>query len=247
MFPVLAFHSPVLAHRGAMDSAPENTLAALYAAREQGALWAEVDVKITQDGVPILMHDDTLDRTTNGSGLVADASWEKVQTLDAGSWFDARYAGERVPHLDDVMRVALETELRLAIELKPCPGRARATTMVVLIEMAKKWPEGTEPPLISSFDVESLEIAAQLQPPWPRCFIMPDWRDDWREIVEKVGASAVSMDEKALTEERVAAFRSVEMPLLAYTLTDPARAKELLGWGVSAVYADRPRAILAHL
>jgi glycerophosphoryl diester phosphodiesterase len=247
MIPALAFSSPVIAHRGARDVAPENTLAALRKAHELGAGWVEVDVKITQDGVPILMHDDTLNRTTNGQGAVAEAPWGRVKTLDAGSWFDASFANEPVPILDDVLRLALETGLRLNVELKPCPGRARATTMVALIEMAKIWPENVEPPLICSFDVESLSIAAQLQPPWPRGYIMPEWREDWYDTFKKVEAMAVSMDEKALTRERVAAFVRAEVPLLAYSLADPARAKELLSWGVAAVYADKPSAILAAL
>src|SRR4051812_26195793 len=91
------FIPPLIAHRGASSEAPENTLAALKLARGRGANWVEVDVKLTQDGVPILMHDDTLERTTDGTGKVADTSWATIQTLDAGSWFDKKFRGERVP------------------------------------------------------------------------------------------------------------------------------------------------------
>src|SRR5580658_7344129 len=100
---MISFHPPVIAHRGASAQAPENTMAAFRLATESGAKWVEFDVHLTQDGVPVIMHDDTLDRTTDGKGKIADASWADVQKLDAGSWFDKRFKGERVPHLDEVL------------------------------------------------------------------------------------------------------------------------------------------------
>lgn len=107
----------VVAHRGFAAIAPENTLAAIEAAFEAGADAAEVDVRITLDGVPVLLHDDTLDRTTDGTGPVESLPWDVVQTLDAGSWKDARFAGERVPTLDEALALA-RGRLRLQLDLK---------------------------------------------------------------------------------------------------------------------------------
>ncbi len=244
MIPVLAFHPPVIAHRGASASAPENTLAAIRAAREQGVNWVELDVKITYDGVPVLLHDETLERTTSGSGFVAEASWNDLSRLDAGSSFDLRFKGEPLPHLSDAVNLLLQNNLSLIIEIKPCPGRAKATTMVSMIELAKIWPEGGGYPVVSSFDVESLEMAAQLEPHWPRCLIMNHWDPEWREKMGQVKACALSVDESLLTKERIEAVRKLRLPLLAYTVKDPIRAKELLDLGVSAVYADDPRSII---
>ncbi len=247
MIPLLTFKPPVIAHRGASSVAPENTLAAIRAAREQGANWIELDVKITYDGVPVLMHDETLERTTNGTGFVAEASWGDLARLDAGQIFDARYRGEGIPHLSDALNTALFNSLSVMIEIKPCPGRAKATTMVSVIETAKVWPEGDVYPVISSFDVESLLIAAQLEPQWPRCLIFDSWANDWRERAEKVEVSALSFEEKLLTKERVKELSRIGLPLLAYTVNDPVRARELLAWGVTAVYTDNPRTIVEAL
>lgn len=247
MIPLLAFHPPVIAHRGASAVAPENTLAAIRAAREQGASWIELDVKITYDGVPVLMHDETLDRTTSGSGFVAEAAWTEVARLDAGGAFAGAFKGEAVPHLTEAVNALLFNNLSLMLEIKPCPGRAKATTMVAVIELAKVWPEGDVYPVISSFDKESLEIVAQLEPQWPRCLIIDNWESDWQMIAAEVSVSALSFDERLLTRERLAEIRPLRLPILAYTVNDSARAKELLAWGVSAVYADNPRAILENL
>lgn len=244
MIPILAFHPPVIACRGARSPVPENTLASLRAVREQGSIWVAVDVKITHDGVPILMRDETLDRTTNGKGLVADTHWETVRTLDAGSWFDKKFANETVPHLADVVHTVLECGLMLNIELNPCRGRAMATTMVTLIEMAKIWPDKDVFPLISSFDVECLTIAAQLQPHWPRGLLLNDWRDNWGDVADMTKSSVVSIKDEHMTRERYDLMAKERLPLLCHSIKNSERARELLSWGVNAVFYDNPREVL---
>lgn len=247
MIPALVFIPPVIAHRGAGLVAPENTLAAIRGVREQGVNWVEVDVKITYDGVPILMHDETLDRTTDGSGLVSETPWEQLRQMDAGKYFDPRFSGEYVPHLSDAINVVLQSNLSLMLEMKPCPGRAKATTMVAMIEIAKIWPEKDFYPVVSSFDMECLEVAAQLEPHWPRVILMNQWDPIWKDWARQLGASGISLPHEQLTQDRVREMRLNELSVMAYTVNDPLRAKELLAWGVSAVYSDNPRAILAHL
>ncbi len=243
----LRFEPPVIAHRGSRSRAPENTLAAFRRAREDGALWVETDVKLTQDGVPVLMHDDTLDRTTSGHGPVADMPWTDMQAVDAGSWFGAPFAGERVPRLGDALKLALELGLRINLELKPSPGRTQATAMVSLIEAAKIWPEDRQPPLISSFDIESLTIAAGLHPEWPRGLLLETWRDDWAVLVAATTADAIHIAAEELSKNRVEALAETRLPVLAYTVNSPSRAKELLQWGVTAVFSDNPKEILKVL
>ncbi|MDD3182904.1 MAG: glycerophosphodiester phosphodiesterase family protein, partial [Alphaproteobacteria bacterium] len=109
------------------------------------------------------------------------------------------------------------------------------------------WPERDLLPMISSFDMDSLEMAAQLEPHRPRCLLFREWDEDWRQKVSRAGACAMSMAVDQLTQARVEEIIRLRIPLLAYTVNDPARAKELLAWGVSAVYADCPCAILSEL
>ena len=114
----------VIAHRGASGDAPENTLAAFDLAIEQGADVVEVDVHMTADGHPVVIADDTVDRTTNGSGQVRTKTLTELKELDAGSWFDSRFAGERIPTLDEVV-VWARGRATLAIEIKNIPHRHR--------------------------------------------------------------------------------------------------------------------------
>ena len=243
----LVFNPPVIAHRGNCAEAPENTLASLMLARAQNAPWVECDVKITSDGVPILMHDDTLDRTTDGHGKVADAMWAEVKTLDAGGWFNPRFRGERVPHLTEALRLVLDSGMRLNLELKPCPGRAKATTMVALIEASKWWAPEHAPPLLSSFSEDALMSAMQLQPQWPRSFAFDKMDQDWRGAAERIEAQALTVDEGILNRETLRSLKQTNLPILAYTVNDPARAKELINAGVSAVFSNNPHALIKVL
>jgi glycerophosphoryl diester phosphodiesterase len=240
----LLFEPPFIAHRGARARAPENTLAAFAAAREDGATWIECDIKLTSDGVPILMHDDTLDRTTNGTGAVADMNWAEMQLLDAGNWFDPSFKGTRIPSLADVLVFARSSGMRLNLELKPCPGRTQATTMVVLIEMMKLWPDMPQPPLISSLDIEALTIASRLHPDWPRGLLIDEWRDDWQEVMALTRASTLNINADLLTPERLAGLLQTGVPLLVFTVNNPTRARELLTSGVRAIFCDNPAEML---
>lgn len=243
----LTFNPPLIAHRGDSANAPENTMAAFRLATESGAKWLEFDVHLTHDGVPVILHDDTLERTTNGKGKIADMLWADMQTLDAGSWFDKRFKDERIPVLTDVLRLALERDMRPMIEIKPCPGRAQATTMVTLMEATKIWPRDDVPPVILSFDSEVLGIASKFQPHWPRGFSFEGWREDWRDIANQVEASIVSVDAEHLSHERMEILTRSGQIILAYTVNDPARAQELLKHGVHALFCDDPKKLIKAL
>ena len=243
----LTFIPPVIAHRGASAHAPENTLPAFVRAREDGAMWIETDVKLTSDGMPILMHDDTFDRTTSGQGSVADRDWAEARQFDAGKGFGPEFAGTHIPSLMQAARFALEAGVRLNLELKPCPGRAQATAMVTLIEAAKFWDDHAPPPLISSFDIELLVIAARLHPEWPRGLLMDSWREDWPELAKLTQAATLNIKAEILTPERITALTASGLPLLAYTVNEPEHAKKLLHQGVAAVYTDDPAALLRAL
>jgi glycerophosphoryl diester phosphodiesterase len=143
----------VEAHRGDSANAPENTLAAFRAAVALPVRWIELDVHPTQDGVLVVIHDDTVDRTTDGSGAVSDLTGEALRRLDAGSWFDAQFAGERIPTLAEVIDLVGPTGTRLNIEIKsPPPGLDVARPVVDLLRQAGKAREY----VVSSFDLSVL-------------------------------------------------------------------------------------------
>jgi hypothetical protein len=132
----------VVGHRGAAASAPENTLAGLRRAHQLGVGWVEFDVKLSGDGVPILMHDAVLERTTDGKGAVADTAYADIRALDAGAWFGPEFAGERVPSFDEAIDLLLSHGLGANVEIKPCPGRERETGAAVARRLAKGRPTG---------------------------------------------------------------------------------------------------------
>ncbi len=132
----------VIGHRGAAARAPENTLAGLRKAHELGAGWVEFDVMLSSDGVPILIHDETLERTTSGSGRVDRHSAAEIQALDAGSWFDPAFRDERVPTLSEAVAVLLELNLGANVEIKPSTGYAQRTGEVVAALLQRTWPPG---------------------------------------------------------------------------------------------------------
>ncbi|MEO7851600.1 MAG: glycerophosphodiester phosphodiesterase family protein, partial [Rubrivivax sp.] len=151
-----------IAHRGAGKLAPENTLAAFRLGARHGYRAFECDVKLSADGVPFLLHDDTLQRTTSGQGRAGDLPWSELSRLDAGTWHSRAYAGEPPPSLDAIARFVQASGHLLNIEIKPTPGVEAHTGTVVADAVARTWSD--VPPLLSSFSPESLAAAAQAQP-----------------------------------------------------------------------------------
>ncbi|HYZ42775.1 MAG TPA: glycerophosphodiester phosphodiesterase family protein, partial [Stellaceae bacterium] len=146
----------MIGHRGAAACAPENTLAALRKARALDCRWVEFDVRLTADGEPVLMHDDRLERTTNGRGKVSALSLAVLRQYDAGSWFAASFTGERVPTLAEAVTCLTELGLGANVELKAKRGREAKTGTVVADVLARSWPSQAPKPLISSFQLDAL-------------------------------------------------------------------------------------------
>jgi glycerophosphoryl diester phosphodiesterase len=111
----------VVGHRGAMGHCPENTMASFQRALDLGADWIELDVHLSRDGALVVIHDETVDRTTDGHGLVQQHSLAELKRLDAGAWFGAQFAGERLPSLDEVLEWARDHNTVLDVEIKNAP------------------------------------------------------------------------------------------------------------------------------
>ena len=148
-----------IAHRGAGRLAPENTLAAFRLGASHGYRMFECDAKLSADGVVFLLHDATLERTTNGHGTAGEQPWQQLSLLDAGGWLSRSYAGEPLATLSGLSRYCLANGFHLNIEIKPTPGTERHTGEVVAREAADLWQEAAVPPLLTSFRPQSLEGA----------------------------------------------------------------------------------------
>ena len=234
----------VIGHRGAKAYAPENTLASIHTAADLGVEWVEVDVKLTRDGVAVLFHDEELERCTGAPGLVADIDFQDLRELDAGSWFGESFTGEKIPTLEEALDVILDRNLGVNLEIKPCPGREVETTEVMLDVATRIWPDELPPPLISSFQHVSLEAALDMMPEWPRGLLMEEHMSNWRDIAEYLDAATINIDGRKVTQDQIEAYLELRKPILAYTINDPQKARELMRWGVDSVFSDNPDLIL---
>jgi glycerophosphoryl diester phosphodiesterase len=231
---------PVIAHRGASAYAPENTLAAFDLAYISGAQWIEFDVMLSQDGEPFVIHDDTLQRTTNGHGHVSNTPSKELQQLDAGSWFSKQYRGEKIPHLLNVLKWLIFSDVQANIEIKPAPGFEEQTAVVVMSYLQRYWPISASLPLVSSFNEEVLTICQSLAPELPLGLLIHEWDGSWQKKAEMLNCYSVHMNHRILTQDRVKQVKQAGFHLLSYTVNRRSLAEKLLNWGVDAVFSDYP-------
>lgn len=228
----------IIGHRGAKGEAPENTLASIRQAHASGARWVEFDVKLTADAVPILMHDERLNRTTNGCGPVRETSLAAIRALDAGGWFEARFAGEPVPTLEEALGLCLDLGLAVNIEIKPCQGREVETAQVALARARSCWPADGPEVLVSSFAEASLLAARDAAPDWPRGYLSGPIPVDWQRRLATFACTTLNVDGRRFSAARAAAVRAAGVPLLVYTVNDPLRARALLAAGATSIITD---------
>ncbi|MFM1988532.1 MAG: glycerophosphoryl diester phosphodiesterase [Pseudomonadota bacterium] len=229
----------VAAHRGAGRLAPENTLAAMRVGASLGHGFFEFDVKLSGDGKPFLLHDATLDRTTNGCGPAGALAFGELAQLDAGSWLGAAFAGEPPPALAAVAAFLRANGLHANVEIKPTPGREQETGAMVAMVCASLWREAEVPPLLSSFSEVALEAARRTVPVLPRALLFEHpLPEDWLERVRRLGCVALDANHRSLTAEVVARAKAGRLRVVTYTVNEPDRAALLRGWGVDCVITD---------
>src|SRR5690349_15485053 len=232
----------LVGHRGAAALAPENTIAGFEAASRAGVGWVELDAKLTRDGIVIVMHDDTLDRTTDGSGPVAATDYAAIRRLDAGGWFGPLWRGATVPRLDETLHRLAELGLSPNVEIKPCPGREAATARAVVETIRQVWPRRL-PLLLSSFAWDSLREAQTVAPDLPRGWLVWGGPGDWQARAAALDCISVHCADEFLTPAWARAIRRAGYQLAVYTVNDGARARQLRGWGVNCIITDRPDAL----
>ena len=237
----------LFAHRGGGRLAPENTLPGMQKALALRFSAVEFDVKLTRDNVSIVMHDDTLERTSNGVGALAELDYAQLAAVDAGSWKGEEFAGTPVPRFADVASFCVTGLLFANVEIKPCPGREKETGTQVAQETARYWQGERVPPLLSSFSEVALFAALQAAPEIPRGLLIDTWLDDWLVRLHALKAVSLNCDHTLLTTQRVAEVHAAGFHVMAYTVNDPKRALQLLDWGVDALFTDELEILPAAL
>ena len=226
----------IVGHRGLAGLAPENTLVSFREAIRAGADWLEFDVRFASDGVPIVIHDASLKRTTSGRGPVRARSLAEIRKLDAGSWFDPRFAGERIPTLDDVLKLA--SRIRLNIEIKAHAAPARRAAQAVWSRVKRSGLQ--QRTLISSFDPNVLKALRDLDPKVSLGF---PWQIGLRDPVRRALALKSRMmlfEVGGLSERKVRRCRDVGLEVWVYTVNEPEEMRRVLDLSIDGLITDRP-------
>lgn len=244
----------LIGHRGAAGIAPENTLCGFTRASELGLNWVEFDVRICGSGEWIVIHDATLERTTNGYGSVARTAYSLLKTLDAGSWFHPHFKNERIPLLSETLEHLARLKMHPNIEIKPFTGDKKQTMKNFLEIVCTAWPKSLPPPLVSSFDVALLKILRSLARDFPLGYLVTQVKPKHLETMRQFNFNSLHTQANAMllrsnTQQKIpllnvmaplscADLIASEIPILVYTVNDTDSIQKLLEAGVMAVYSD---------
>ncbi len=234
---------PLIAHRGASTHAPENTLTAVRMAREMGAQWIETDVRLTADGALVMIHDDTLDRTTNGGGPVLMASLDEIRSLDAGSWFADEYAGETVPTLQEFIGCIQAEGLKLQLELKEVFGCEELLVRQVCDALANSWRFGENNLFLSGFSERCMRLVAEALPQVPRCLALTVTPEDPARRLVETGCQIMHLQNDYLDDEALDRLNRSGIEFAVATINDAQRANHLISGGAQSVLSDDPLAL----
>ena len=228
----------LVAHRGAGLSAPENTLAAFQHGYDMGYRMFECDAKVSADGIVYLLHDATLDRTTNSQGMAHHYIWDEISQLDAGSWHSEWFAGSGIPSLEQVAKFCIERDCLLNIEIKPSPGFESLTGTCVALQAIEYWSGKNVLPLLTSFKREALHSAMIAAPELPRGLLMHELSSDWHDAIKTLQCKAIACHYPIYTQPLIQECHQLGLRCMAYTVNDKCKAIDLFKMGLDTIITD---------
>ncbi|AVF02636.1 MULTISPECIES: glycerophosphodiester phosphodiesterase family protein [Devosia] len=234
----------VQAHRGASAIAPENTIAAFRAAAEAGAKWVELDVALSADGQLIVIHDDSVDRTSSGSGSLGALTQSEIAALDAGSWFSQDYQDERIPTLAETIAALGELGLSANVEIKQHKHHKSLDQLVGAVQADISKRSGGTEIMISSFDPEALKAMHALEPELEMAMLWGRPPEDWAEQLAAIPASTIHMHFKALSIGMLEETTKRGIKVRAWTCNDPMQLVSFWDAGLTGVITDNPKLFL---
>jgi glycerophosphoryl diester phosphodiesterase len=226
----------IVAHRGGGLLAPENTLGAIRFGAALGFSGVEFDVMLTADGIPILIHDETTDRTTGFKSRVSLMPYSRLEKLDAGN-------GEKIPSFEEAARLCRRLGVWANVEIKPAGGHERKTGEAVARMARDLWRGAELPPILSSFSVTALEEAQRVAPDLPRGYLVDELPAEWMATMKRLGCVALHCNHQKLAEENARAIRAAGYGLLCWTVNEAEEARKLLRWGVDCLVTDSLRIV----
>lgn len=230
----------IAGHRGAASLAPENTLAGFKKALQSGAKWIELDTQLSSDNIPVIFHDETVNRCTSGEGLVADLTFNELQALDAGSWFSDEFMDEKILSLEQTLLFFIENDLSMNLEIKiHHPHQAQPLVKQVAQVLAKvNFPN--DKLILSSFSELALESCHKLMPNIRLGYITEYNPLATLEKLKPLNLYSVHLDYKILDQAMAKTIIDAGLKLVIWTLNDLAQAEKFRSWGVSIIITDKP-------
>lgn len=233
---------PVIGHRGVAALAPENTLASFNAAADHGLKFVELDAKLCASGEVIVLHDNTITRTSNGHGRAGDMSLTQLRQYDFGSWFDPRFHHTRISTLDEILACCATRGLGVNIELKPNPDQYAATARAVAQLIAARDYANQLPLLLSSFSLQALRAIKKYAAHLPRALLVERRFDVSRalSLLRELDAVSCNVDAQLLEPKKISAIKNAGYAMMAWTVNDVAAAQRLQQLGVDSFFSDYP-------
>ena len=227
----------LIAHRCGGALAPENSLSGLRAAHARGYRAVEFDVMLSADGTPVLIHDETQERTTTGHGRVAATRDAELFRLSLACGAFADWPDEPVPRLAEAAQACRDLGLLANVEIKPATGTDAVTARRVAADVAHLWREAP-PPLLSSFSETALAVAREVAPDLPRALLVERVPADWAMRVARLGCVALHCASRQLSWRWLPEARHLGLAVRCYTVNRPPRAARLFARGIDAVFTD---------
>jgi glycerophosphoryl diester phosphodiesterase len=231
----------VIAHRGASGHAPENTLAAFKRAIAQGATFIETDLQLSRDARFVAIHDDTVNRTTNGHGKVHDLSLANLRKLDAGSWFGSEFSGERIPTLEEILEFSKKHDVVFYLELKPGGSWGGEHALIGALRES----DDIVRTVVISFDAGILEGLRRIEPTVMTGLLFDGQIDRPLEKAVEVGARQLAVRSDLVTPALLADARKKDLQVVCWTVNHPAHMRLLIEAGVDGIMSDYPDRLVA--
>jgi glycerophosphoryl diester phosphodiesterase len=226
----------VIAHRGASGHAPENTMAAFRRAVEMGAGFIETDLHLTRDSQFVAIHDDTLDRTTNASGLVTNHTLAELRRLDAGAWFGPAFVGQRIPTLDEILAFAREHDIIFYLEIKSGGAWRPEHALVAALQNS----DAVDRVVILCFDEEVLRTVRELDASLMTGLLVNRPAADLVERAQRAGVRQLAPHWELVSRELVQQAHAAGLPVVPWTVNQPEQMRALLRLGVDGILTDYP-------
>jgi glycerophosphoryl diester phosphodiesterase len=221
----------IVAHRGGGALAPENTLGAIRLGASMGFKGVEFDVMLAGDGTPVVIHDETVERTTDGRGEVSKMSYADLSVFTINKT-------EKIPRYEDVVRLCRELGLWANVEIKPATGYERATGEAVARMTRTLWRGAPLGPLLSSFSIDALAAARAVAPELPRGYLVDKIPGDWLDTMKRLACVALHCNYKSLTKKLADEIHAEGYAILLWTVNEPDIARQMLAFGADCLVTD---------